>query len=486
MKKIALSLALIVFLSLGMQSKTIRAYLSYTVFNTPENDPYIETYLTIQSGSIVNMLKDDGLYSGELHVQMIFRQNDSIVNFGKYVLNSPKIKDTTSNSVNFLDVQRYTLPNGTYDMELTLDDPNSSDEPIVSKTSFIVKFSEDKLTFSDIEFLSSYKKDNSENILNKNGYKAVPYVFNYFPEVETALNFYAEIYHADKSVGEDDYVVYSYIRPFEVDKKLDQFFYMRKMKAKPIDVMLNTIDIKQLPTGNYLMVLEARDRNNELIAAKELFFYRENPNAQFNMTNILLTDVSKTFVSGMNNRDTLVQCIDYLYAISTSAEKLYVKSQVISADIDALQKYFYNFWYERNNLDPEGAWLSYLERVKQANNDFRTVALPGYLSDRGRVYLQYGKPNAIAESHNEPAAFPFEIWHYYNINGQRDKKFVFYTQEIATNDFRLLHSDVIGELANYHWQRQLYSRTWDPYSIDDVIVPNSYGSFATDYYRQPR
>jgi hypothetical protein len=108
------------------------------------------------------------------------------------------------------------------------------------------------------------------------------------------------------------------------------------------------------------------------------------------------------------------------------------------------------------------------------------------LSDRGRVYLQYGKPNAIAESHYEPAAFPYEIWHYYNINGQRDKRFVFYTQEIATNDFQLLHSDVVGELANYHWQRQLYSRIWDPYSIDDVIVPNSYGSFATDYYRQPR
>jgi GWxTD domain-containing protein len=314
----------------------------------------------------------------------------------------------------------------------------------------------------------------------------IPYVFNYFPEEETELKFYTEIYNADKSIEEGDYVIYSYIRPFEVDKKMDQFFYLRKMKAKPVDVMMNTINIKQLPTGNYLLVNEARDRNNELVASKELFFYRDNQNAQFNMTNVLLTDVSNTFVGSIDVRDTLILYIDYLYAISTSAEKLYVKSQVLKADIDVLQKYFYNFWFERNNVDPEAAWLSYLERVKQANNDFKTVALPGYLSDRGRVYLQYGKPNAIAESHNEPAAFPYEIWHYYDINGQRDKRFVFYTQEIATNDFRLLHSDVVGELANYHWQRQLYSRTWDPYSIDDVIVPNSYGSFATDYYIQPR
>jgi GWxTD domain-containing protein len=486
MKKIILSLAMIVFLSGGIQSKSIRAYLSYSIFNTPDNKPYIETYMTVQSGSIVNVQNEAGSYRGELHVQIIFRQNDSIVNYGKYVINSPEIKDTTSNSVNFLDVQRYSLSNGVYDMELTLDDPNSPDEPIVSTTSFVVEFPENKMSFSDIEFLSSFQKDKSEDILNKHGFKTVPYVFNFFPESETSLNFYTEIYNAENSVDDGDYVVYFYIRPFEVDKKLDQFFYVRKLKAKPIDVLINTIDIKQLPTGNYLLVIEARDRNNELIANKELYFYRENPNAQFNMTNVLLTDVAKTFVDKIDNRDTLVQYIDYLYAISTSAEKLYVKSQVISADLNDLQKYFYNFWYERDNVNPEGAWLNYLERVKQANNDFRTVALPGYLSDRGRVYLQYGKPNAIAESHYEPAAFPYEIWHYYNINGQRDKRFVFYTQEIATNDFQLLHSDVVGELANYHWQRQLYSRIWDPYSIDDVIVPNSYGSFATDYYRQPR
>lgn len=486
MKKVALSLMLIAFLSLHMQSKNIRAYLSYSVFNTPDNKPYIETYLSIQSASIVHTLQDNGSYSGKLQVQMIFRQNDSIINFGKYEITSPEIKDTLTNIVNFLDVQRYSLPIGTYDMELTLNDPNSSEEPIVSSTSFNVFFPENKLAFSDIEFLSSYKKEEADNILNKQGFEVVPYVFNYFPDEETELKFYVEIYNSDKSIGEGDYVIYSYIRPFEVDKKMDQFFYLRKMKAKPVDVMLNTINIKQLPTGNYLLVNEARDRNNELVASKELFFYRDNKNAEFNMTNVLLTDVSNTFVGGIDNRDTLILYIDYLYAISTSAEKLYVKSQVLKADIDGLQKYFYNFWFERNNIDPEGAWLTYLQRVKQANNDFKTVALPGYLSDRGRVYLQYGKPNAIAESHNEPAAFPYEIWHYYDINGQRDKKFVFYTQEIATNDFRLLHSDVVGELANYHWQRQLYSRTWDPYSIDDVIVPNSYGSFATDYYIQPR
>ena len=486
MKKIALGLVLIAFMSMNLQSKTIRAYLSYSIFNTPDNKPYIETYLTIQSSCIVHALQENGTYQGKLNVQIIFRQNDSIVNFGKYELLSPEIKDTAVNSVNFLDVQRYSLPAGTYDLELNLDDPNSEEEPIVSNTSFIIDFPVDEFAFSDIEFLSSYEKNETTGILNKQGYEVIPYGYNFFPREETEMHFYTEVYNSIKTLGEEPYIIYSYIRPFEVDKKLDQFFYMRKMKAKPINVLLSTIDIEQLPTGNYLLVNEARDRNNDLIASKELFFYRDNPDAAFNLTNILISDPSSTFVGKIDNRDSLVLYIDYLYPISTEAEKIYVKSQIKTANIEVLQKYFYNFWNERDKVDPEGAWLAYLELVKQANHNFKTVSLDGYLSDRGRVYLQYGKPNVIAESHNEPAAFPYEIWHYYEINGQRNKKFVFYTQEIATNDFHLLHSDVVGELANYHWQRQLYSRTWDPYSIDDVIIPNSYGSFATDYYLQPR
>ena len=104
----------------------------------------------------------------------------------------------------------------------------------------------------------------------------------------------------------------------------------------------------------------------------------------------------------------------------------------------------------------------------------------------GRVYLQYGPPNVMTQSYFEPAAFPYEIWHYYDLQGQRDKKFVFYTNDIATNDFQLIHSNAIGEITNNRWQNIIHSRTWDPYSIDEEVYPSTYGSFATEYYLQPR
>ena len=486
MRKIVVIFILFILAGTVTQAQTLRAYLSYATFNTPDNKPYIETYLTIQNSSIKQVMQQNGQYSGELNVQVIFRRNDTIMNYGKYKLAGPEISDTLENDMTFLDVHRYSLPAGVYDLELTLDDLNDTRDSVVSRTTFKIGFPQDSISISDIEFLKSYEKKEGSGVLDKNGYEVLPYVFNSFPPEETELKFYAEIYHADKMPDDGDYMIYTYIRPFEIDNKLEKFFYMKREKAGPINVLMNKIDISRLATGNYLLVIEARNRQNELMASRELYFFRSNPMVEFNATNVMIADISNTFVESIENRDSLLLYIDYLYPISTSSEKIYVKSMIETADVQTLQKYFYNFWLERNNVDPQSAWLNYLQRVKEANANFKTVSVAGYRSERGRVYLQYGKPNVIAESLHEPAAFPYEIWHYYQIGGQHDIKFVFYTIDLATNDFQLLHSDMVGELSNYHWQRDLYRRTWDPYSIDDVIVPNSYGSFATDYYMQPR
>jgi GWxTD domain-containing protein len=232
--------------------------------------------------------------------------------------------------------------------------------------------------------------------------------------------------------------------------------------------------------------MEARNRNNVLLASQEKYFQRFNPNAQFNLTGMLVINPENSFAGQITSRDTLLQYIDYLYPISSDAEKNFAKSLQMEEDLSVLQRYFLNFWVERDKADPYGAWAKYKTRVDQVNNDFKAMRIKGYKTDRGRVYLQYGEPNAIARSYNEPNGYPYEIWHYYEIQGQRDRRFVFYTKDIATNDFQLIHSTMRGEVANYRWQTFIYSRTWDAFNIDATLAPQSYGSFATDFYRQPR
>ncbi len=464
------------------------AYMSYAIFNTPAGKPYIETYLIIQGSSLHFEQNADKKYTGSVNVRILFRKvsDSSIVNFNKYVINSPETADTVDAQFNLIDVQRYSISNGNYFIELNISDKNTDKPPYVNYEKFSVQFADSSAVFSDIELLNGFEVSNDSSLLVKNGLKLMPYIFSYFPASQNKLSFYSELYGSGKSFKSGKYLLQVYIRPFEVDKKLDNYFYMKKVDTSAVNVILNTFNIADLPTGNYYLVFEARNRNNKIVATKHLFFQRNNPRKGMNLNGILSTNVDNTFAIKITNRDSLVEYIKYINPISTDLEKSFTKSQIKSADLLTLQKYFLNFWIERNHLHPLLAWRNYKHLVDQANHDFKTIALKGYQTDRGRVYLQYGPPNVITKSYYEPAAYPYEIWHYYRLGYQRNKKFVFYTHDLVTNDFQLIHSDAVGELANYRWQTFIYQRTWDPNNIDQTQPPDAWGNDASDYYYHPR
>ena len=166
---------------------------------------------------------------------------------------------------------------------------------------------------------------------------------------------------------------------------------------------------------------------------------------------------------------------------------MFISKQMGDADITTLRQYFLNFWKGRDNIMPEAAWNHYYQQVRKVNYIYSTPNRQGYETDRGRVFLKYGPPNIISESYNEPAAYPYEIWQYYSLgDGQRNRKFVFYTIDIVTNDFQLVHSDAIGEPANHRWQVEIHKRTYDPYSFDEDQYPDAWGSNVNRYWENPR
>ena len=487
MKRYLFIVTLIVFVSNQAFSEGLRAYFSFAVFNMPGEKSYVETYLTVDGSSVKYLKAEDDKWYGKLNIRVEFFKNDSIVNFNKYELTSPALGDTSFSPLNFLDVQRYSLSAGTYSMHLFINDVNSDKAAFESSTEITLGFVDSEISFSDIELVADYKQTDEKTVLTKNGFTILPYVFNYYPESVRKLTFYSEIYGADQSFGDSVYIFNYYIRPYEIDKKLDHYFQSKRMKPKKTSVVMKTFNISELPSGNYLLVIEARDRKNEIRASKEIFFQRYNPGVEFNLTTLLAYNAENTFVGRIGNRDTLARYIEYTFPISTDFERKYAESQIVNADLDVLQKYFLNFWLTRNKLNPEQEWIDYKHLVDYANKKFKSVSLDGYQTDRGRVFLKYKQPNVVSESYNEPAAYPYEIWHYYELEGQHDKKFVFYTRDIVTNDFQLIHSDAVGELRNYQWQYIVYKRVMYPGNVVDPInQPNSWGNSSSDYYSQPR
>ena len=208
MKKLIATAAILLFAICGLQAGNLQAYLSYAVFNTPDDTPYIETYLVVNGKTLNLAVLDDGTFQSVLDIQVIFRKGDSIVNFGKYELSGPIITDTSLMMENLLDVQRYSLPKGEYQLEFSIRDRYDTVAPILSYDQFAVGYEEKSACFSDVEFLLSYSKSDTDDLLVKNGYRLIPYVFNFFPQAVNELSFYSEMYHSNRLVGEDQFLVY--------------------------------------------------------------------------------------------------------------------------------------------------------------------------------------------------------------------------------------------------------------------------------------
>ena len=119
---------------------------------------------------------------------------------------------------------------------------------------------------------------------------------------------------------------------------------------------------------------------------------------------------------------------DVAYIISDDEAKAFKN---LSND-EERDSFIENFWLRRNpNPDsPENEFREeHYRRIAYANEHF-PAGKPGWKTDRGHIYITYGKPDSIDShpsggSYNRPfeegggttATFPFEIWNYRYIEG---------------------------------------------------------------------
>mgnify|MGYP001194553813 CR=1 FL=1 len=479
-------IAVLSLISIPTQARKLQAFMSYATFLSPTDGPYIETYMIVGGNSLKYVKNENNKYQGTIEITLIFRQDTVIKDFKKYNLHSPEVDDTNTINFNFIDQQRFLLPNGTYDVEIIIADKNDKAIPFKGFETIEIAFPSDKVNISGIELIESYKKSDSLNILTKNGFDMLPYIIYYYPEQIGKITFYAEIYNSDKIFGENEkFLLSSYIEVNESNNLYGEFIKVKKETARNVVVVLSEFDLSLLPTGNYNLVIEVRDKQNMQKAVRKIYFERDNSKVAFENKVYEKAVTEHTFVEMYTNKDTLAEYIRSLYPISSESERLYARNQLNHNDLSSMQKYFFTFWEARDPKNPGKAWADYFLEVQKVNNDFSSKIRKGYETDRGRVYLQYGPPNSITKSYYEPSAYPYEIWHYYTLKNQKNKKFVFYNPDLVTNDFELIHSDAIGEVNNYKWEQKIYGRNNPTNDIDSDGVRDHWGRKSEEYYKNP-
>lgn len=489
MKKILtfLLVPVFVFLTSSVQGKGLQAFLSYSTFFSPADGPYIETYLIVAGNSTKFIKNQNQKFQSTIEVTLIFRKDSIIKDFKKINILSPEIEDTNAIDFNFIDQQRFLLPNGTYNVEIIISDVHSGNAPYKGFETIEINYPEDKVLVSQIQLVSKFKKTEQSNILSKNGYDLYPYCHFYYPDNENKLIYYAEVYNTDKIMGnEEKFLLSCYIEEYENTKLFGELIKVKKETAKNVVVVFSEFDISSLPTGNYNIVVEVRDKLNKQVAISKLYFERDNLKVMAQIKDIEKVVTEHSFVEMYQNKDSLAEYIRCLNPISSETEIIYAKNQLNRNELQAMQKFFLSFWQSRDAENPGGAWAKYMIEVKKVNNEFSTKIKKGYETDRGRIYLDYGVPNSITKSYFEPSAYPYEIWHYYSCKNQKNKKFVFYNPDMVTNDFVLIHSDAIGEIYDYKWQQKIYGRNNVTNDIDSDGVRDHFGRKSNEYFNNPR
>lgn len=81
----------------------------------------------------------------------------------------------------------------------------------------------------------------------------------------------------------------------------------------------------------------------------------------------------------------------------------------------------------------------------------------GWLSDRGRIYIQYGPPEEIVDIQTPVDGDPFVVWYYHSV---REGTVFVFSDEDNDHEYRLVHSNAEKERYDYDWdltlQREIY------------------------------
>ena len=444
-----------------INAQQLAANFDYSTFNG--ETPYLETYISVNASTIVFSKQKNGKYQGKIGIIITLTDNDGATKFfDKYELLSPELLDSNQVDFHFIDQQRIALPEGNYTLKLSIVDANSDDDPYTHQQE-ISFWSAKETAFSSIQFVESYQQNDTKSNINKNGIDLNPMPSNVFYEEHNTLHFYTELYNLPEAS-----VFSYYIASAETNQIVGNLAKTKIQKPNnETRVFIGSLPLEKLFSGSYLLVCEAKNKLGETVATKSKFFYRINNSVKnYNI------DIKGTFVDEYTV-DQLKRYIDYIYPIQKNREGITAQSLLQDDDTDLMKNFFYQFWKDRYPLDPVYAWNNYLQVVETVNEEFDNGRIPGYKTDRGRIYLQYGAPNSRVVNNFSTEYERFEVWHYYKIDYQSDCRFVFSGENRGT-DMSLVLSNVDGEVTDTEWLMRfgesLNQPNFDPQSPIDYFI----------------
>ncbi len=142
---------------------------------------------------------------------------------------------------------------------------------------------------------------------------------------------------------------------------------------------------------------------------------------------------------------------DVTYVITDEERRAFKRLQTD----DEREKFIEEFWRRRDpdpDTDENEFKEEYYERIAYANEHFAS-GIPGWKTDRGRIWIMYGKPDErethpMGGSYNRPSyhgggsttTYPFEVWFYRYLAGVGSGVEIEFVDPTGSGEYRIARS----------------------------------------------
>lgn len=393
-----------------------------------------------------------------VEVLITITQGEEIIKYSKYLLRSP---EKNISNIDLIDAKRYILEDGAYRVDVHLIDKYNPEFEFKFSSQETLSFDQTTPILSSLQLLAKAEPTDQNNSLVKNGLLMEVIPYNFVSQKYDILTSYIEAYSMDMHISKGFYIAYGIYEGYagEEGKVWKQKY--KKIAKSPVKAELLLFDLTQLPSGNYHYKVQLFTREKELLSTSLENFQRSNPEADILELDVSV-DVNDQYENSFVHKIETSQLDYVLQAISpavppkfTAMSDQLIKSNKVKSKRYLIHKYFVESYGE----NAEESYSKYMEIAKKVDIEFNDGFGPGFLSDRGYIYLKYGQPSDVIAVEDEPSAPPYQVWIYEYLpsTNQTNVKFLFYNPSLSPNAYDLLHSTCRFEVSNPRWELDLYS-----------------------------